>query len=63
MSMTKEEFKRRWEKDDQGDGITLDEIAACAEAWGLFAAPKVHPIPEVVEAVLKAADTTAEATA
>lgn len=54
MSMTKEEFARRWDKDDNGDGITFDEVAECAKAWGLFATPRIHPIHKVRDAVVKA---------
>lgn len=54
-AMTKEEFKRRWEKDDRGDGITFDDVAECAIAWGLFQTPRVHNISRVTNAVVKAA--------
>lgn len=53
MSMTKEEFARRWDKDDTGDGITYNEIADCAVAWGLFATPRIHPIQDVKAIVVK----------
>jgi hypothetical protein len=55
MEMTKVEFKRRWESDDNGGGITFDDIADCAKAWGLFPVPRIHQIDKVAEAVLKAA--------
>ena len=42
--MTKEEFKLRWESDDDGGGITYAEIADCTIAWGLYQRPKIHPI-------------------
>lgn len=35
MIYTKEEFKKLWEADDEGSGITYDDIADCAKAWGL----------------------------
>ena len=54
MTMTKAEFAERWDKDDEGDGITGDEICDCAEAWGLFATPRIHPMNEVMAAVVKA---------
>jgi len=34
--MTKEEFKARWEKDDEGDGLTFDDVAECAREWGFL---------------------------
>jgi hypothetical protein len=53
--MNKAEFKRRWEKPD-GGGITFDDIADCAKAWGLFPQPKSRSaIGKIHEAVLKAA--------
>lgn len=55
--MTKDEFKTRWESDDEGGGINFDDIAACAQEWGLFATPKIHLMHEVLYAVLKAAGT------
>lgn len=55
MAMTRDEFKRRWEKDEDGDGITFDEVADCAEAWGLFVTPRIHRIDVVRYAVLKEA--------
>lgn len=58
--MTKEEFKRRWEKDEYGDGITFDEIAECAQKWGLYRTPKTHPIADVVSAVVRAANCKME---
>lgn len=55
--MTKEEFKTRWESNDQGGGITFDDIAACAKSWGLFSTPKTCDMFKVQYAVLKAANT------
>ena len=55
--MTKDEFKKRWESDDNGGGITFDDIAECAVAWGVCATPKVRPLDEVRYRVLKAAGT------
>lgn len=55
MIMTKEEFRRRWNKDDNGDGITNDDCADCYVCWGLGAHPRTRPIAEVVDAVCKAA--------
>ena len=55
MKYTKEEFKKKWDSDDEGGGITLEDIADCAKAWGLFNTPKIHPIDKVTNAVLNAA--------
>lgn len=54
-AMTKKEFKRRWDSDELGGGITLEDVAKCAEAWGLFSHPRTEDVNKVVEAVLKAA--------
>ena len=56
--MTKEEFKNKWESDDNGGGITFDDIASCAIRWGLFSEPRVKPIDLVRYKVLVAANTT-----
>lgn len=32
--MTKEEFKTRWESNDEGGDITCNDIAECAKAKG-----------------------------
>ena len=58
--MTKEEFKRRWEKDERGDGITFNDIADCAKEWGLYQKPKTEDINKVLNAVLKAANVKEE---
>lgn len=55
MKYTKEEFKRLWNSSDDGGGITFDDIADCAEAWGLFSRPRCAKIDDVAKAVLKAA--------
>ena len=54
-AMTKEEFKARWEGDDNGGGINYDDIAKCAVAWGLFSRPKTCRIDVVRYRVLAAA--------
>lgn len=54
--MTKAEFKRRWELDDKGDGLTMDEVAECAKSWGLYQRPRTSPMQDVLYSVLKAAD-------
>jgi hypothetical protein len=56
MAMSKEEFKWRWELDDEGDGINFDDIADCAVAWGLFRTPRTSRIDLVRYRVLKAAN-------
>ena len=48
MIYTKEEFKKLWEADDEGSGITYDDIADCAKAWGLYETPRVNNISEVL---------------
>ncbi len=53
--MEKAEFKRRWELNESGDGITFDDVADCAKKWGLFSRPRIHPPQRVLESVLKAA--------
>ena len=55
MKMTKEEFKKRWDSDDNGGGITFNDIADCAQAWGLFEVPRIHDINKVTNAVIKEA--------
>ena len=56
-AMTKEEFKARWESNDDGGGITFDDIADCAVAWGLFRTPRTARIDLVRYRVLVAAGT------
>jgi hypothetical protein len=57
MAMTKEEFKKRWESDELGGGICFDDVADCAQAWGLFRRPRTSQINRVLYSVLKAAGT------
>lgn len=54
--MTKEEFKKRWESDDNGGGITMDDIADCAKDWGISERPKIRPMQLIRYQVLVAAD-------
>ena len=56
MFYTKEEFKRLWEANDDGSGITFNDIADCAVAWGISRQPKIHPIRKIRYQVLKAAE-------
>ena len=37
--MTKKEFKELWESNDDGGGITFQDIADCAIEWGITASP------------------------
>lgn len=55
QALSKEAFKARWESNANGGGITFNDIADCAVAWGVIRAPKAAPIAEVSHQVLKAA--------
>ena len=55
--MTKQEFKVRWESNDNGGGITFDDIADCAVSWGINKCPRISRIYTVRYSVLKAAGT------
>lgn len=55
--MTPEEFKKRWESNDDGGGITIDDIAECAKAWGIASIPRTQPIEKILYRVLKHAKT------
>ena len=57
MKYSKEEFKQLWEANDNGSGITFDDIAECARAWGISSSPRTRPIDEITYKVLKAAQT------
>jgi hypothetical protein len=57
MKMTKEVFKKRWESNNNGGGITFNDIAECAKSWGIAAKPKIMPIDKIVYETLKAAGT------
>lgn len=54
MTMTRAEFAERWDSDDEGGGITMNEVADCAQAWGLYSTPRTHPMSTVLEAVVQA---------
>lgn len=56
--MTREEFRERWDGDANGGGITNNDVADCAVAWGLYTTPRICPMDEVKAAVLKEAGTT-----
>ncbi len=53
--MTKQEFKKRWESNDEGGGITFEDIADCAKEWGISRTPRISPILEIKDMVLKEA--------
>jgi hypothetical protein len=55
--MTKTEFKKLWESNDNGGGVTYDDIAECAKAWGIASHPKTMQINNVLYRVLKTAET------
>lgn len=55
--MTKEEFKRRWEKDEKGDGITNEDVARCYIEWGLGKLPYTKTINYVIWRVCESANT------
>lgn len=55
--MTKDEFKTRWESNDEGGSITFGDIAECAKEWGISTAPKTKPIEQITYEVFKAAGT------
>jgi len=56
-TMTKEQFKTRWESNNSGDGITMNEVAACAKAWGVSNSPLITQMDHLLYKVLKAAKT------
>lgn len=53
--LTKEAFKKRWESDDNGGGLTYDDAADCAVAWGITSQPKTKPMNDILYRVLIAA--------
>lgn len=55
--MEKHEFKTRWESNDSGGGITFEDIANCAKAWGIATRPHIMQIDNVRYKVLTAAGT------
>ena len=55
MIYTKSKFKKLWDANSKGSGITYDDIADCAKAWGLYVTPRIHPMDVVKEAVIKSA--------
>ena len=55
--MEKNEFREKWESDEEGGGITFDDIAECAKKWGITSRPRIMQIDRVRYMVLKAAGT------
>lgn len=55
MKMTKAQFKKRWDSNEDGGGITFNDIAQCAVEWGLVQNPRIHRIDMIVDMVTKAA--------
>ena len=51
--MTEQEFIDRWNSDAEGGGITLDDVADCAQKWGLVQRPRIRPVDYVLGIVLK----------
>lgn len=56
--MTRAEFARRWDSGDDGGGITGDDVAECAKAWGLCAYPRTTPFDRVLRMVVLASGAT-----
>ena len=56
MIYTKEKFKELWEANENGSGITFNDIADCAVAWGISSRPKTRPVNLIRYMVLKAAN-------
>lgn len=52
---SKQEFKEKWESDDNGGGITVADVAACAIAWGVCSNPRTRPMSRVLDLVVQAA--------
>jgi len=56
--MTKEEFRVRWDSDERGGGITYNDIAECAIAWGINSYPRTAPIDLIKKLVVKVSGAT-----
>ena len=52
---TKQQFKKLWDSNERGGGITWDDIADCAVAWGLASKPKTMALEKVRSLVVAAA--------
>lgn len=57
MIMPKQEFKELWESNEDGGGITFEDIADCAQAWMIASTPRIMKIDRIRYMVLKAAGT------
>lgn len=55
MAMTKKQFKKRWESNENGGGITFDDVADSAKKWGISQSPRTEDIFKIRYRVLKAA--------
>ena len=55
--MTKEEFKKLWEANNEGSGITFEDIANAAVRWGVCRTPRIRPMEQIRYLVLKSANT------
>ncbi|MCL2710573.1 MAG: ATP-binding protein [Planctomycetaceae bacterium] len=51
--ITKDEFIERWNSNDEGGGITFDDVAECAVRWGICSRPKIRPPHKVLNMVLR----------
>lgn len=54
MAMSKAQFRQRWDSNPEGGGITYDDIADCAIAWGITSNPRRQPVDEVARQVVAA---------
>ena len=55
MIYTKEKFKELWESNEDGGGLTWEDIADCAKDWRLYSRPKIRDMFEVRDKVIEAA--------
>jgi len=56
--MNKEEFKKKWESNDNGGGITYDDVAEYAIQWGISDRPRTCNMSIVRYRVLKEANVS-----
>ena len=56
--MTQAEFKRRWESDENGGGLTFEDVAECAKEWGISSRPRIRPMGLIRYQVIKAANVS-----
>lgn len=55
--MTREQFKELWESNNEGGGITFNDIADCAISWGVSSCPYTQEMRVVQYQVLVEAKT------